>query len=112
MPSQLASEPFLTREEGSGTRAAGVEAVRSLGIELQPQLETSSIEVLKRTVVGGGFTIMSALAIGDERSANQLRAVRVKGASLHRELFAVKRRAGRLEHTALQFWSWLEANLS
>ena len=111
-PSQLASEPFLTREEGSGTRAAGIQALRSLGIELQPQLQTSSIEVLKRTVVGGGFTIMSALAIGDERSANQLQALRVKGASMHRELFAIKRRAGRLEHTALQFWSWLEANCS
>jgi DNA-binding transcriptional LysR family regulator len=111
-PSQLASEPFLTREEGSGTRAAGIQAVRSLGIELQPQLETSSIEVLKRTVVGGGFTIMSALAIGDERSANGLRTLRVRGASMRRELFAIRRGASPLAHTALQFWSWLEANRS
>lgn len=75
-PSQLSSEPFLTREEGSGTRTAAVEGLRSFGVELQPHLETSSIEVLKRTVVGEGFTIMSTLAIGGERSADQLRALR------------------------------------
>jgi DNA-binding transcriptional LysR family regulator len=90
-PAQTCSEPFFTREKGSGTRATAIEAVRSLGIELQPELETSSTEALKRTVLGGGFTIMSLLAIGDELSANQLRALRIKGAPLHREHFAVKR---------------------
>jgi DNA-binding transcriptional LysR family regulator len=111
-PSQLSSEPFLTREEGSGTRAAAVGGLQGLGVELQPHLETSSIEVLKRTVVGEGFTIMSTLAIGGERSADELRALRVKGASLQRTLFAVKRHDSRLRHASLQFWSWLEANCS
>lgn len=108
--SQLGSEPFFTREKGSGTRAAAITALRSLGIELQPELETSSTEALKRTVFSGGFTIMSSLAIGDELSANQLRALHVPGAPLQRELFAVKQHERRLGHAALQFWSWLEAN--
>ncbi len=61
-PSQLTSEPFFTREEGSGTRTASLASLRRLGVELHPDLETSSTEALKRTLRGGGFTIMSSLA--------------------------------------------------
>jgi len=106
-PSELSSEPFVTREQGSGTRAAAIQAVRSLGVELKPAHETSSTEALKRTVAGGGFTIISALALGDERSAGPLHALRIKGTSLRRELCAVKQRDSTLQHTATRFWSWL-----
>ncbi len=106
-PSELASEPFATREEGSGTRAAAIRAARCLGVELKPRHETSSTEALKRTVAHGGFTIISALAFGDEGSAGQLHSLRLTGACLRRELCAVRRRASTLQHTATQFWSWL-----
>jgi len=106
-PSELSSEPFVTREQGSGTRAAAIRAARCLGVELKPAHETSSIEAVKRTVARGGFTIMSELALGDERSAGQLRTLRLTGTSLRRELCAVRRRASTPEHTATQFWSWL-----
>lgn len=85
-----------------------LEAIRSLGIELQPQLETGSTEALKQAVLTEGFTIISSLAIEDERPANPLRAVRIKGAGLRRALYAVKCRDRRLRHAAPQFWSWLE----
>jgi DNA-binding transcriptional LysR family regulator len=101
-------EPFFTREEGSGTRAAAIEAIRSLGVELQPQLVTGSTEALKQAVLPEGFTINSSLAIDDERPANQLRAIRIKGAGLRRALYAVKCRDRRLRHAAPHFWSWLE----
>lgn len=35
-PAQLSSEPFVTREQGSGTRAAAIGAARSLGVKLKP----------------------------------------------------------------------------
>jgi DNA-binding transcriptional LysR family regulator len=106
-PAQLSSEPFVTREQGSGTRAAAIQAARSLGVELKPTHETTSTEALKRTVATGGFTIMSTLALGDERSDRQLRSLRLMGASLRRELCAVKHRASAPQHTATRFWSWL-----
>lgn len=106
-PSELSSEPFVTREEGSGTRATAIGAARSLGVELKPTHETNSTEALKRTVARGGFTIISTLALGDERSAGQLRTLRLTGASLRRELRAVKHRAGTPNHIATHFWSWL-----
>jgi DNA-binding transcriptional LysR family regulator len=109
VPSQLSREPFVTREDGSGTRASSVEAVRRLGVELQPELAMSSIDALKRVILDRGFTIMSSLAISDERSTGQLRALRLDGVSLPRELLAIKRRDGQLGPAALQFWAWLAA---
>jgi len=106
-PSELSSEAFVTREEGSGTRAAAIQAARSLGVELRPTHETSSTEALKRTVAREGFTIISALALGEERSARQLSTLRLTGTSLRRELCAVKHRASTPGHTATRFWSWL-----
>ncbi len=106
-PSDLSSEPFVTREPGSGTRATAIGAARSLGVELKPTHETNSTEALKRTVARGGFTIISALALGDERSAGQLSTVRLTGTSLRRELCAVKHRGHTPNHTAKRFWSWL-----
>jgi hypothetical protein len=52
---------------------------------------------------------MSSLAISDEQSSSQLRAVRLEGVSLQRELLAIKRCDGRLGDAALQFWRWLDA---
>ncbi len=109
-PSRLTSEPFFTREEGSGTRNASVASLRRLGVELHPDLETSSTEALKRTVRGGGFTIMSSLAIRDEMLREQLHPIRLEDLPLHRRLFAVKRRDAQPRGAARRFWSWLRAN--
>jgi DNA-binding transcriptional LysR family regulator len=106
-PSELASEPFVTREQGSGTRATAIRAARALGVDLKPTHETNSTEALKRTVARGGFTIISALALDDNRSSRPLRALRLTGASLRRDLRAVKPRGGRAGQRATQFWSWL-----
>jgi DNA-binding transcriptional LysR family regulator len=106
-PSELPSEPFATREQGSGTRATAIGAASSLGVDLKPTHETNSTEALKRTVARGGFTIISALALGDDRSSGPLRALRLTGTSLRRELRAVKHRADVPNHTAARFWSWL-----
>ena len=104
---ELASEPFLTREPGSSTRAVAIAAVRQLGIELKPDLETGSIDALKRSVLDGGFTILSTIAIENEQAAGQLRGLRLDGAHLTRELLAIKHRDVQLGRTATRFWSWL-----
>jgi DNA-binding transcriptional LysR family regulator len=107
-PSQLTGESFFTREQGSGTRTASFASLRELGVELQPELEMSSIEALKRTLQSGGFTIMSCLAISDEILRNQLYPVHLTGARLYRRLFAVRHRDVQLKHAAQHFWFWLE----
>ncbi len=109
-PSELTAEPFFAREEGSGTRTASLASLRGLGVELHPDLETTSTEALKRTLRGGGFTIMSSLAISEEMLSEQLHPILLEDLRLHRRLFAVRRQDSRPRGAARRFWSWLRAN--
>ncbi len=104
----LATEPFLTRERGSGTRAVAAAALaRAGGPELEPTLETASTQSLKRAVLDGGFTLISRLAVEAEVQAGTLCALRVAGADLARPLRAVHRRRPALDADALRFWRYL-----
>lgn len=105
---RLATEPYLTRERGSGTRAVAAAALaRAGGPELEPTLETASTQSLKRAVLDGGFTLISRLAVEAEIQARTLCALRVVGADLTRPLRAVRRRRPALDADAKRFWRYL-----
>jgi DNA-binding transcriptional LysR family regulator len=60
-------EPYLTREQGSGTRAVAAAALAAAGVPpLAPTLEAASTQSLKRAVPDGGFTLISRLAVEAE----------------------------------------------
>ncbi len=108
-PSQLASESFFARERGSHTRALAVGALRAAGVELAPELELNSTQALKRTVMGGGYTIISQLAFADEADRGELHALPIRGVDLSRSLYAVRRPGHEPPAVAHQLWSWLAA---
>ena len=104
----LATEPYLTREQGSGTRAVAAAALARAGCpNLEPTLETASTQSLKRAVLDGGFTLISRLAVDAEVQAGTLHALRVTGADLTRPLRAVRRRRPALRVEARRFWAFL-----
>jgi DNA-binding transcriptional LysR family regulator len=104
----LASEPYLTRELGSGTRAVAAAALARAGCtELEPALETSSTQSLKRAVLDGGFTLISRLAVDAEVQAGTLHTLSVTGADLRRPLRAVRRRRPALRGEPHRFWRFL-----
>jgi DNA-binding transcriptional LysR family regulator len=104
----LADEPYLTREQGSGTRAVAATALAAAGVPaLEPTLEAASTQSLKRAVLDGGFTLISRLAVEAEVRAGTLRALEVTGADLTRPLRAVRRRRPALPADAARFWSFL-----
>jgi DNA-binding transcriptional LysR family regulator len=103
----LGSEPYLSREAASGTRAVAATALAAAGIELRPALEAESAQSLKRALAAGGFTFMSRLAIDAEERAGALAGVPVRGMELERELRAVRRRRPVLAGAARAFWRWL-----
>ena len=105
----LTSEPYLTREAASGTRAVAHAALLQAGIELQPSLQMASTQSLKRTLASGGFTLISRLAIEDERRAGALAGIPVADLDLSRELRAVARRRPPLTGAARAFWRWMSA---
>jgi DNA-binding transcriptional LysR family regulator len=104
---QLADERFFTLDPGSQTRASALRVAAHLGVELHPRLEVSSIEALKQAVRKDGFTILSALAVADERAAGQLHAIHIEHAPLRRELFAIRSRDRQPGEAAARFWRWL-----
>jgi DNA-binding transcriptional LysR family regulator len=103
----LTGEPFLVREAGSGTRAVATERLADAGVELQPALEVSSAEVLKRAVLAGGFTLLSERVVASELAAGTLAAIPVSGVDLRRSLRAVRRTRPAPQGPARAFWVWL-----
>ena len=106
-PRDLLSEPYLTRETASGTRAVAETALAQAGIELTPAMQAASFQSLKHALAGGGFALISELTIGVEQRAGSLVAIPVRGLDLQRELGAVRRRRTKLSAPALPFWRWL-----
>ena len=107
-PAELGREPYLTREATSGTREVAEAALAGCGVTLAPALQTSSLQSLKRALAGGGFTVLSELAIDAERQLGTLVAIAVTGVDLERELRVVCRRRPALTGVARDFWRWLE----
>jgi DNA-binding transcriptional LysR family regulator len=107
-PAELLDEAWIAREPGSGTRAVAERALRQRGIVLVPALEAASTEGLKRAVLGGGFALLSRLAVEEEVASGSLAAVPVPELDLRRELRAV-RLSARPGPAAL-LWDWLSTH--
>lgn len=104
---ELLAEPYLARERDSGTRAVAAAALAERGVQLQPSLETPSIQGLKRAVEAGGFTLMSTLSVQREVESGGLCTLRVRGADLFRALKAVRRAGEPLHEPARRVWHQL-----
>jgi DNA-binding transcriptional LysR family regulator len=106
----LVTESYLTREPASGTRAVATAALTRAGIELTPAFQAASAQSLKRALAGGGFTLISRLAIEVEERAGVLVGLPVRGVELGRELRAIRRRRPAPSAVARAFWRWLASH--
>lgn len=90
-PGELAAEPFVLRERGSGTRETMERQLSEAGAgPLNVSVEVDSTEEAKESVKAGlGVSIVSRRAIVTELAAGVLAAVRVKGVDLTRALTLV-----------------------
>ncbi len=95
--SELLQYAFVMREEGSGTRAATMQALKKvLGADAPAKLsiacEVGSAEAQKAGVRAGlGIGFVSSLAIRDEVAHGTLAALRVKGFDVRRHFHLVTR---------------------
>lgn len=89
---QLAAEPFIARERGSGTRQVAEAALRRAGFapdRLRVIAELSGIEPIKAVVEAGlGVAIVSALSVRRELQQQTLIARPIRGVAMHRQLSA------------------------
>ena len=109
-PNELSTEPYLTRERLSGTRAVAERALARVGVNLSPTLEAASLQSLKRAITDDGFTIISALTIEVEQRAGTLVGLPLRGVNLNRELHAIRLPAKRHLAPAKALWDWLTSN--
>jgi DNA-binding transcriptional LysR family regulator len=94
----LTTVPFIQRERGSGSRLVVERALADAGLpsgHLQVVAEMGTTEAIKQGIKAGlGVSIMSVLALTDERKAGSIRTVTIDGLSIHRH-FSMIRHTGR-----------------
>jgi LysR family transcriptional regulator, low CO2-responsive transcriptional regulator len=104
---QLAAEPFIVREPGSGTRETADEALRAAGLSIRPVMELASNGAIKRAVAQDlGVSILSRYATGLEMQIGQLVELPVHGFPLHRQwhlVYARDKRLGPVDEAFLRF---------
>jgi LysR family transcriptional regulator, low CO2-responsive transcriptional regulator len=104
---QLAEQPLILREPGSGSRWCLERALAQVGQslrDLRVALELGSNEGIKEAVLRGlGLAFLSSYAVADDLVAGRLHAVSIAGLSLTREFFAVRGRGRALPIAARLF---------
>lgn len=91
--SVLAGEPFVVREEGSGTKSLLDRFFADQGLAMRVGITTSSNETIKQAVMAGmGLALISRHTIGLELSLGMLTILPVRGFPLMRSWLVAHRR--------------------
>ena len=110
-PDLLNSAIWVSREEGSGTRAALEAAWSDLGIVPRSRLELPSWEAVKLLVArGGAVAACSTLAIEVELRAGVLEVLSVPGWNVRRTISVIRAREAPLTPAARAFLDLLVAS--
>jgi len=111
----LASEPFVLREKGSGTRLASERALQAAGnlqlSDLQIVAEMGSTEAIRQAVRAGlGCSIVSRRAVEDDLEHGLLHAPVLEGVQLSRQFYLIWHNQRTLSPLAHAFRSFLLPN--
>lgn len=108
----LCQEPWVMREEGSGTRAVIEKALRKHRGHIRKVISLASSEAIKRAVgCGMGIAIISRLTIPLELKTKNLAIVPVKNLTIHRPLHMQTLRNQSLSKAMTDFLKILHADL-
>ena len=92
-PEALATEPFILRERGSGTRTVAEAALRARGLAPPVALTLGSTEAIKQAVRAGlGLAVVSRAAVADQLATGTLAALRVRDWDVRRALTLLRLR--------------------
>jgi DNA-binding transcriptional LysR family regulator len=104
----LASESFLVREAGSGTRGAMERFFAERGQEIRSSMEMSSNEAIKQAVQAGlGLGILSLQTLEMELALKRLAVLAIEDFPIMRHWYIVHRDDKRLSPAALAFKNFL-----
>lgn len=101
---KLCREPFIMREEGSGTRAVVEKALRRKRLKIKPFLSLASPEAIKNMVAAGlGIAIISRLVVGLELQTGSLGIIPLKDLTIRRPLHLQRIRGRSRSPSQVQF---------
>ncbi len=104
---ELAAQPFIVREPGSGTRETAEEALRAAGLSVRPVMELASNGAIKRAVARDlGVSILSRYATALEIRIGHLAELSVESFPLRRQwhlVYARDKRLGPVDEAFLRF---------
>lgn len=94
---ELLTEPFLSRESGSGTRVVAERAFEQAGLTPPaPAMELASTGAIKRALMAGhGYALLSSYAVREELARGELVSPQIEELDLGRSLDLI-RQHGRL----------------
>jgi DNA-binding transcriptional LysR family regulator len=89
-PARLANEPFIMREQGSGTRLAVESFFRRENVKVNVRMTLGSNEAIKQSVVGNlGLAVLSKHTLALDHASGAFAILDVKGFPLSRQWYAV-----------------------
>lgn len=101
---QVAAEPFLVRETGSGTRGAMERFFAERGLEIHSSMEMSSNEAIRQAVQAGlGLGLLSQQTLELELALRRLAVLKVEDFPIMRHWYVVHRADKRLSPVAQAF---------
>jgi DNA-binding transcriptional LysR family regulator len=110
-PEELESEPFILREQGSGTRLVMSQVLREHGVDpakLRVVAEMGSSEAVRQGIKSRlGISILSSLAVAEDLRRGDLVTVPLEGMCIRRPFYLVRRKGRQLSPLALAFYEHL-----
>jgi DNA-binding transcriptional LysR family regulator len=110
----LLKEPFIAREQGSGTLQSIRESLKRQGHGLEDLnivAEMGSTEAIRQGIREGvGVSILSTLAVADDLATGRLKALNVEGLELIRRFFITRHRQRSTSPLAAAFIEFLREN--
>ncbi len=106
--SEIANERFISREQGSGTRAFRTHLFKESGLKANTYMELGSAEAIKQAVMAGlGISVLSLHNLQLELEAGLLTVLDVQQFPIKRKWYAVHLKEKRLSLTAQKFLEFL-----
>jgi len=104
---QLAQEPWIMREAGSGTRKAIERLFHDHGLEIRPRLELGSNEAIKQAILAGlGISALSCHALALHQPG-QFAVLEAEGFPIKRHWYAVHPAGRQISVVARAFMDFL-----
>ena len=108
----LFQDPFLLREEGSGTWRSILQSMEDAKLDpanfnIAARMG-STAAIIQGILSKAGISILSTIAVEDDITTGRLKALTVKGLDLHRSFYIITHKKRTLSPIAKEFFSFLK----